>query len=159
MSSTTVLSPVYSDCDFAPAAANWPTYACVPIADLAALLLTALFSEAVCYLFFGRFAFTNYMRFAPCVLIFCAVFALAGLYPGFPINPIEEFRLTLRAVGLSFLISNWRHFPYGQFASTLPNISHIRLVARVCSGSAKPSRRAPLVLTATVVGNSHSYLG
>ena len=104
MSSTTVLSPVYSDCDFAPAAANWLTYACVPIADLAALLLTALLSEAVCYLFFGRFAFTNYMRFAPCVLIFCAVFALAGLYPGFPINPIEEFRLTLRAVGLSFLI-------------------------------------------------------
>jgi Undecaprenyl-phosphate galactose phosphotransferase WbaP len=104
MSSTTVLSPVYSDCDFAPAAANWFTYACVPIADLAALLLTALLSEAVCYLCFGRFAFTNYMRFAPCVPIFCAVFALAGLYPGFPINPIEEFRLTLRAVGLSFLI-------------------------------------------------------
>ena len=104
MSSTTVLSPVYSGRDFAPAAANWLTYACVPIADLAALLLTALLSEAVCYLFFGRFASANNMHFAPCVLIFYAVFALAGLYPGFPINPIEEFRLTLRAVGLSFLI-------------------------------------------------------
>jgi Undecaprenyl-phosphate galactose phosphotransferase WbaP len=104
MSSTTVLSSVYSDRDFAPAGANWLTYACIPIADLAALLLTALLSEGLCYLFFGRFAFTNYLRFAPCVVIFYAVFALAGLYPGLPVNPIDEFRLSLRAVGLSFLI-------------------------------------------------------
>ena len=104
MSTTTVLSRVYTDHDFTPAGANWLTYACIPIADLAALLVTALLSEAVCHLLFGRFAFTNYMRFAPCVLIFYAVFSLAGLYPGFPMNPIEEFRLTLRAVGLSFLI-------------------------------------------------------
>ena len=159
MSSTTVLSPVYSDCDFAPAAANWLTYACVPIADLAALLLTALLSEAVCYLFFGRFAFTNYMHFAPCVLIFYAVFALAGLYPGFPINPIEEFRLTLRAVGLSFLIITGGTFLMGSSPLLCLILVIFRMVARVCSGSAKPSRRAPLVLTATVVGNPHSYLG
>jgi Undecaprenyl-phosphate galactose phosphotransferase WbaP len=104
MSSTTVLSPVYSDRDFGPTAATWLTYACIPIADLGALLLTALLSEGVCYLLFGRFASTHNIHFVPGILILYAVFALAGLYPGFPINPIEEFRLALRAVGLSFLI-------------------------------------------------------
>jgi len=104
MSSTTVLSQVYSEREFTPASANWLMFACAPIADLAALLITALLSEAVCYLLFGRFASTSNMHVLPCALTFYAVFALAGLYPGFPINPIDEFRLTLRAVGLSFLI-------------------------------------------------------
>jgi Undecaprenyl-phosphate galactose phosphotransferase WbaP len=104
MSSTTVLSPSYSDRNPALAAGNWFTYACVPAADLAALLLTAVLSELLRYLIFGRFSSTDSMHFALCVVIVYAVFAMAGLYPGFPINPIEEFRLTLRAVGLSFLI-------------------------------------------------------
>jgi Undecaprenyl-phosphate galactose phosphotransferase WbaP len=104
MSSTTVLSQSYSDRNPALATGNWLTYACVPAADLAALLLTAVLSELLRYLIFGRFSSTDSMHFVLCVVIVYAVFSMAGLYPGFPINPIEEFRLTLRAVGLSFLI-------------------------------------------------------
>jgi Undecaprenyl-phosphate galactose phosphotransferase WbaP len=104
MSSTTVLSPSYPDRGLALATGNWLTYVCVPIADLAALFLTAVLSETLRYLIFGRFSSTDSVHFALCVVIVYAVFAMAGLYPGFPINPIEEFRLTLRAVGLSFLI-------------------------------------------------------
>jgi Undecaprenyl-phosphate galactose phosphotransferase WbaP len=104
MSSTTVLSPSYADRNPALVTGNWLTYACVPAADLAALLLTAVLSELLRYLIFGRFSSTDGMHFVLCVVIVYAVFSMAGLYPGFPINPIEEFRLTLRAVGLSFLI-------------------------------------------------------
>ena len=63
MSSTTVLSPSYSDRNPALAAGNWLTYACVPAADLAALLLTAVLSELLRYLIFGRFASTDYHAF------------------------------------------------------------------------------------------------
>jgi Undecaprenyl-phosphate galactose phosphotransferase WbaP len=104
MSSTTILNPVYSDRDSAPVAGDWLTYASGPFADLAALLVTAVLCEAVRHTFPGQVTPPFSFRFAPCILIFYAVFAIAGLYPGFPVNPIEEFRVALRAVGLSFLI-------------------------------------------------------
>jgi len=104
MSSSTIVAPLCPARDSTPAMAKWITYASIPVADLIALVLTGVLAESARYVWLGHFALANDLRFAPCLLIFFAVFTVAGLYPGFPANSIEEFRLSLRAVALSFLI-------------------------------------------------------
>jgi Undecaprenyl-phosphate galactose phosphotransferase WbaP len=104
MSSITVVNPVYSGRDFKTTATNWLTYASIPAADLFTLILTGALAQALYYFFMGQFSPVDGLRFVPLVLIFYAAFCMAGLYPGLPNNPIEEFRQILRALSLSFLV-------------------------------------------------------
>ncbi len=83
---------------------RWLTYGSIVLADL--LALTAAGSVAVCtrYIFHAQFVPGDWLGFAPAVLVFFAVFAFSGLYPGIGSSPTDEFRIVLRASTIGFFI-------------------------------------------------------
>jgi Undecaprenyl-phosphate galactose phosphotransferase WbaP len=52
----------------------------------------------------GNGNFLDYLRLWPMIGIFLFAFALAGLYPGVPVNPVNELRNVFMAVTVVFLI-------------------------------------------------------
>lgn len=104
MSSTTFLvSPAY------PAVLGnrmhrWMTYSTVLVADAVAFSLAGTTAVVVRYLFHAQFRPGDWLSVAPAFLLFFAVFAFSGLYPGIGTSPPEEFRVILRACTISFLL-------------------------------------------------------
>jgi Undecaprenyl-phosphate galactose phosphotransferase WbaP len=80
------------------------TYASVMMADLLAFLGAGFTSVIFRYIFHGNYNPAEYLSFVSSVIVLFSVFAIAGLYPGIAINPIDEFRRVLRSVSLVFLI-------------------------------------------------------
>ncbi|HEY0758376.1 MAG TPA: undecaprenyl-phosphate galactose phosphotransferase WbaP [Acidisarcina sp.] len=104
MASTSVFAPL----DFAHIRTSvlhrWMTRGAIVGADLFALAAAGAMAVMIRYVFHARFLPRDYISFAPSILIFFAVFAFHGLYPGIATSPIEEFRLILRASSISFLL-------------------------------------------------------
>ena len=73
-------------------------------ADVAAFLISGLVAVAVRYGLRADFAPSYYLSFLPAVILFMVVFGFVNLYPGIPVNPMEEFRGILRATTVTYLI-------------------------------------------------------
>lgn len=81
------------------------TYLAIVAADLVAFCLAWSVSSLVRFELAGRFGPIIYLSFFPTLAVFGFVFALAGLYPGIALNPIDEFRRMLRTVSLGSLVA------------------------------------------------------
>ncbi|HEY0786341.1 MAG TPA: undecaprenyl-phosphate galactose phosphotransferase WbaP [Acidobacteriaceae bacterium] len=104
MSTTTIFAPIETALPRSSTLARWLTYLSIGIADLCAILTAGVLAVIVRYLFHAEYSPGDWLTFAPSVVIFLVVFALAGLYPGLAISPIEEFRRILRASSVVFLL-------------------------------------------------------
>jgi Undecaprenyl-phosphate galactose phosphotransferase WbaP len=104
VSATPVIYPFASTRATSATFARTLTYGSIMVADLIAFLMAGTFSVMVRYVFHGRFAPSEYLSFLPSIAVLFVVFAIGGLYPGIAINPIEEFRRSLRSVSVVFLI-------------------------------------------------------
>ena len=83
---------------------RWLTHGSIVLADLIAVMAAGAVAVITRYIFHGKFLPGDYFSFVPAILIFLAVFAFSGLYPGIATSPIDEFRLILRGSSISFLI-------------------------------------------------------
>jgi Undecaprenyl-phosphate galactose phosphotransferase WbaP len=99
---TTTLFPV-ADLP-ALACRRWATLISFLAADL--LALSSSFGAVVFgrYLLNGHFVLTDYLPFAPGLLIFFSVFVAMGLYPGIGVNPVSEFRRIVVGTVTSYLL-------------------------------------------------------
>jgi Undecaprenyl-phosphate galactose phosphotransferase WbaP len=104
MSATPVVTPYTSTRALNVASVRFLTYVSIVIADLVATFAAGFISVVTRYEFGGQFSPIGYFSFAPSLSIFFVVFAIAGLYPGIALNPIEEFRRILRSASLGFLL-------------------------------------------------------
>ena len=104
MSTGTVVAPLAQTRNANATLDRGLTYASILVADLGAFLIAGALSVMVRYLFHGQFTPAEYLSFLPSILILFTVFAVAGLYPGLAINPIDEFRSILRSSSLVFLL-------------------------------------------------------
>ena len=80
------------------------THGSIVFADLIAIMAAGAVAVMTRFVFHGKFQPGEYASFLPSVLIFLAVFAFSGLYPGIATSPIDEFRLILKGSTISFLI-------------------------------------------------------
>jgi Undecaprenyl-phosphate galactose phosphotransferase WbaP len=104
MSATPVAPPYSSTSAVNVASVRFLTHVSIPLADLLATFTAGILSVMTRYEFGGQFKPIDYFSFAPSLCIFFVVFAIAGLYPGIALNPVEEFRRILRSASLGFLI-------------------------------------------------------
>jgi Undecaprenyl-phosphate galactose phosphotransferase WbaP len=104
MGTTTVISSITSGRTATTTLTRMLTYGSIVVADLLGLTAAGAFAVLTRYIFHGQFSPSDWASFAPGILIFLFVFAVAGLYPGVATSPIDEFRLILRSSSLSFLI-------------------------------------------------------
>jgi Undecaprenyl-phosphate galactose phosphotransferase WbaP len=84
--------------------ARFLTHSSIVVADLIAFIVAGALAVIVRYIFHGEFTLSDYLTFTPSIIIFFVVFAMAGLYPGLAISPIEEFGRILRASTIVFLL-------------------------------------------------------
>jgi Undecaprenyl-phosphate galactose phosphotransferase WbaP len=85
-------------------ASLWLTYASLFVADLIAVTVASTLAVVVRFLMHASFRPTDWLVYAPALPVFFFVFSMVGLYPGIAINPIDEFRLVLRAASIVSLI-------------------------------------------------------
>ena len=104
MSATPVVSPFLPLRALNAVSLRSLTYISILVADLVAFLTAGLVSVLVQFQFDGHLTPVGYFSFAPCLPVFFAVFAVAGLYPGIALNPIDEFRRILRSASVGFLL-------------------------------------------------------
>ena len=104
MSTTTIFAPFEATELRTSSLARWLTYSSIGVADLSAFVAAGALAVMVRYVFHAEFTPGDWLTFTPCLLIFFSVFALAGLYPGIAISPIDEFRRILRASSIVFLL-------------------------------------------------------
>ncbi len=123
--------------------------ACIAIlllADLAALLVGAALSVLIWRQIGTNFSTEFYARLWPVLLLFPAVYAVSGLYPGFGRNPADELRKLSVATSVvyaalavtSFLLKDSATYSRGTFllawSNTLILVPVLRSVARsLCS--------------------------
>ncbi len=74
------------------------------ITDLIALFLSIGLTIIIRLELAGGYSPAEYVRLWPMIGIFIVAFALTGLYPGVPVNPVSEFRGIFLAVTVVFLI-------------------------------------------------------
>lgn len=104
MSATTVLVTPAAVVPRRTPISRWLTYASIGLADTCALAAAGIIAVFVRYIFHAQFQPENWLAFVPGLSLFFVVFAVAGLYPGVAISPIEEFRLILRGSSIVFLL-------------------------------------------------------
>jgi Undecaprenyl-phosphate galactose phosphotransferase WbaP len=80
------------------------TVASILATDFVALFLSIGLTVVVRLILAGNYNFIDYLSLWPMIGIFLFAFALAGLYPGVPMNPINELRKIFSAVSVVFLI-------------------------------------------------------
>jgi Undecaprenyl-phosphate galactose phosphotransferase WbaP len=84
---------------------RWLTIGSILLSDcIATMVAVALAFVLVSLMGFGFSSRFGYVPFLTTTLVFLAVFALIGLYPGVPNNPIVEFRKILHAFSISLII-------------------------------------------------------
>lgn len=80
------------------------TLVSIVVTDLIAIFLAIGLTVFVRLMLAENYSFFEYLRLWPMIGIFLFAFALAGLYPGVPVNPINELRNVFIAVTVVFLI-------------------------------------------------------
>jgi len=80
------------------------TVASIVVTDFIALFLSIGLTVFIRLMLAENYGFFEYLRLWPMIGIFLFAFALAGLYPGVPMNPINELRNVFIAVMVVFLI-------------------------------------------------------
>jgi len=80
------------------------TIASIVVTDMVAIFLAIGFTVFVRLTLAEEYTFFEYLRLWPMIGIFLFAFALAGLYPGVPMNPINELRSVFTAITVVFLI-------------------------------------------------------
>ena len=80
------------------------TSASIVVTDLIALFFSVGLTVFVRLMLAENYNFLEYLRLWPMIGVFILAFALAGLYPGVPMNPINELRKVFIAVTVVFLI-------------------------------------------------------
>ncbi len=80
------------------------TVAALVGADLLAVSFAGSVAASVRFLFHGQFHLSGYAPLFAALPIFFLVFSALDMYPGIAANAIEEFRTTLHAVTLSYLL-------------------------------------------------------
>jgi Undecaprenyl-phosphate galactose phosphotransferase WbaP len=83
---------------------RWATLISFVTADLVALTVSGGAAVLVRYLLNGRFMPSDYLPFAPGLLLFFLVFTAMGLYPGIGVNPVSEFRRIVVGTAMSYLL-------------------------------------------------------
>ena len=81
----------------------WPSVALLITADWLALCTACFISVEVRYFFNGQFHPSFYWRLWPLLGLFILAYAVAGLYPGVVISPVDEMRRTSLANTLLYL--------------------------------------------------------
>jgi Undecaprenyl-phosphate galactose phosphotransferase WbaP len=80
------------------------TISTIIAADVLSFLAAGIVSVLVRHAFGGQFLLSDYLGFAPCIVLLFFVFAFNHLYPGVATNPIDEFRCVLRSASIGFLV-------------------------------------------------------
>ena len=80
------------------------TLASIVMTDLVAIFLAVGLTVFVRLMLAEDYKFFDYLRLWPMIGVFILAFALAGLYPGVPMNPINELRKVFIAIMVVFSI-------------------------------------------------------
>jgi Undecaprenyl-phosphate galactose phosphotransferase WbaP len=72
--------------------------------DLIALAFTGIAAVLVRHIFAGQYALTNYTPLLGALPVFLLMYALAGLYPGIAMHPVDELRRVAYATTAGYLI-------------------------------------------------------
>ena len=89
------------------------TSCAIVASDLLALTLSVTLGGVV-YRLFGQLNLDAYSRLWPLLSLFPAVYALFGLYPSIPVNPVTEIRRTFTATTLVYLMIGLVEFGIGR---------------------------------------------
>lgn len=104
MSTTTMFVPAEAALPRRTNLSRWITYCSIVFADVCATSVAGALAVLIRFVFHGDFTPTDWIAFAPSLLLVHIVFALVGLYPGVATNPIDEFRLILSSSSIAFLL-------------------------------------------------------
>ena len=81
----------------------WFTTVSFLVCDIFALTAGASIAVFARWAFHGQYNLHDYLRFSPALVLFLAIFALRGLYPGIALNPVEEMQWVLYSVSAGHL--------------------------------------------------------
>lgn len=99
-SESALASTAVPNVDYSP----WARPAAMLAADVSAMLLAATLAVCIRLVFHGQFVVWEYARVSVIYFLFPVVFAIAGLYPGIAVNPIEEVPRLSQATTTGYLL-------------------------------------------------------
>jgi Undecaprenyl-phosphate galactose phosphotransferase WbaP len=103
-------------------------------ADLFAVLIAATAAVTFRYLAGGEFDLLSYLKLSPLCVLFVAIFAMSGLYPGIALSPVFELQAVSKSATLGYMFLSAASFfqrdveSYSRFAVALAWLLTIPLV-------------------------------